>query len=238
MKSSGKNIHKKKLKNVMKRMNRSLKGVRRIANEFSKRTGKKISKSYAHKILRKEDLIRRKKRRKRPRRKMKRPEKPFKEFAIDFGEKTIVGGGRMNFLPIMDLFSNAFILLDAHNQQSGKAVISSLSKLRQLFRGWLKITLDNGKEFKNNDVMEYCKRNEIELNFIEKGCPWMNPFIERAIRTIKEEYLNLMWIDENQDEQVILNEIRGSYNQRGNMSLGYLSPLQFLGNYHPNSSGV
>ncbi|MEA2053999.1 MAG: integrase core domain-containing protein [Candidatus Thermoplasmatota archaeon] len=86
--------------------------------------------------------------------------------------------------------------------------------------------------------MEYCKRNEIKLNFIEKGCPWMNPFIERAIGMIKEEYLNLMWIDENQDEQVILNEIRRPYNRRDNMSLGYHSPLQFLENYLSNPSGV
>lgn len=237
MKNSGRKLSGKKIKAIMKRMNRSLKGARKIANIFNKRMvarGKEVSigKSHAYNILKKEELIhKKKKKRRKSNRRTERPEEPFKEFAMDFGEKPLAGGGRLNFLPMMDLHNNAFVLLDAHDSQSGSTVVTSLRKLRKVLKGKVKITVDNGKEFKNDDVMDYCDENDILLDFIEKGCPWMNPFAERAIRTVKEEYLNLIWVDKNSDKQAILNDIKHSYNRRDNMAFGFQSPLQVLGGY-------
>jgi putative transposase len=237
MRNSGKKLNDKKINAIMERMDCSLKGARRIANVFNKRRmarGKDVSigRSHAYNILKKEGLIHRKKKKQRKSgRRTKRPEEPFKEFAMDFGEKPLAGGGRLKFLPLMDLYDNAFVLLDAHDNQSGRAVVTSLSRFRKVFKGKVKITVDNGKEFKNSDVTDYCDEKDILLNFIEKGCPWMNPFAERAIRTIKEEYLNLIWIDTDSDKQAILNDIKHSYNRRDNMAFGFQSPLQVLGNH-------
>ncbi len=128
MRNSGKKLDDKKINAIMERMNCSLKGARRIANVFNKRRmvgGKDVSigRSYAYNILKKEGLIHRKKKRRRSGRKTKKPEEPFKEFAMDFGEKPLAGRGRLNFLPLMDLYDNAFVLLDAHDNQSGRAVV-------------------------------------------------------------------------------------------------------------------
>jgi hypothetical protein len=43
---------------------------------------------------------------------------------------------------------------------------------KQLKHNGITITVDNGKEFKNNPVADYCSRNNIFLKFINPGSPW------------------------------------------------------------------
>jgi cytochrome c556 len=83
---------------------------------------------------------------------------------------------------------------------------------------------DNGKEFKNNRVADYCSQNSITLNFSNSGSPWENGFVERDMRTLKEECLNLIWINNINEIQPILDNYKQEYNFRPNMAFGYKSP--------------
>jgi Integrase core domain. len=72
-------------------------------------------------------------------------------------------------------------------------------KLRVLFPKdhKIKIRCDRGTEFDNANVRTYCEKNNIELRFMTFF--WLNMFVERSFKTIKEEYLNLEWIGDQKN---------------------------------------
>jgi transposase InsO family protein len=233
MENSGKKIRKQKLEKLKNEMKHSLKGCRKIANEFNRQIcekGKDISigKTIVHKKMREMGMYVREED-KRFGGHLMRPPEPFIEFSMDFTEKVIAGGDRAYIFNLLDKFDNEKIILDAHKKQDADAVIRSLKKFRKSVdkRGVI-ITSDNGKEFKNQDVLDYCSKHRIFLDFVNKGKPWENAFIERDMRTLHEECLNLIWIDNVSEIQPLLDEFKQKANCRPNMSFGYMSPLEKL----------
>jgi len=85
--------------------------------------------------------------------------------------------------------------------------------------------------FKNNPVADYCSRNNIFLKFINPGSPWENGFAERDMRTLKEECLNLIWINDLTEIQPILDNFKQESNFRPNMTFGYMSPYEKRAEY-------
>lgn len=96
------------------------------------------------------------------------------------------------------------------------------------------IRSDSGKEFFNESVMDFCNKNNIRLHFIQKGSPWLQAFIERGFRTIKEEFLNLVWIGDWNKFDEVLRNARYKYNHRLNSAFDYKNPLEVMVTKIPN----
>jgi transposase InsO family protein len=94
------------------------------------------------------------------------------------------------------MHNDAFVTLTGHPEKNGDIVVKNLEILKQIqFQNQkIEMRLDGGKEFYNEAVRTFCNENNIRLHFIPKGIPWLQAFIERSFRTIKEEFLNLVWI--------------------------------------------
>lgn len=236
MEASGKILKPEKFKRLKKKMRSSLKGCRKIACDFNMEmsmNGEKIriSKSKVNDIIREEknyQIVEVKQLSGH----LFRPSEPSIAFAMDFTEKVIAGGDRAHILNILDKYNNEKIILDAHKSQDADAVIYSLEKLdRQLKHSGISITTDNGKEFKNNRVADYCSKNNIRLNFVNPGSPWENGFVERDMRTLKEECLNLIWINDIIEIQPILDNYKQESNFRPSMAFGYMSPYDIKYKY-------
>ncbi|MDW7733238.1 MAG: integrase core domain-containing protein [Methanolobus sp.] len=88
--------------------------------------------------------------------------------------------------------------------------------------------MDGGKEFYNKDVRKFCNENNMHLHFIQKGSPWLQAFIERGFRTIKKEFLNLVWIGDWNKFNDVLRDARYGYNNRPNSAPGYKNPLEVM----------
>ncbi len=118
-------------------------------------------------------------------------------------------------------------------------MICSLEKFGKavVHRG-VTITVDNGKEFKNQDVLDYCSRHGIVLDFVNKGHPWENAFVERDIRTLHEECLNLVWINTVSEIQPLLDDFKQMSNCRPSMAFGYMSPLKKLAEFFNKRKNV
>ena len=217
-------------------MRHSLKGCRKIANEFNIQMSMKgeeisISKTRVHELM-KEMTMYQLVEAKQFGGYLNRPNEPSIAFAMDFTEKVIAGGERIYIIDILDKYNNEKIVLDAHKSQDADAVIYSLEKFdKQPRHNGITITVDNGKEFKNDHVANYCSQNNIFLNFVHPGSPWENGFVERDIRTLKEECLNLIWINDFTEIQPILDNFKQGYNFRPNMAFGYLSPWEKKAEY-------
>lgn len=237
MEKSGKKLAPPKLAHNLKKMGRARKGCRRIAVEFNKEMKKegknlRVGKSTAYRVMEAMGLYKEKPTQKTKH--LKRPEEPFTSFAMDFKEKVLAMGTRIHVLDIIDEFNNAVAVLDAHQSANGQSVIASLEPFARIFahNRTVKIRVDNGKEFDNEDVILFCLGYGIILDFVEKGCPWENAFVERNIRTVTEECLNLFWINDIQHAQKMLTEYKHEFNRRENMGLDYCTPLEHLGKFY------
>lgn len=231
MELSGKNLKPDKLNKLKTEMKSSMKGCRKIAYEFNMQMsmkGEEISiskstvnniesemKSYQITIIKQFGSY------------LDRPKEPSISFAMDFTQKVIAGGESVHIINIIDKYNNEKIILDAHKSQDADAVVYSLEKFnKQLSNNEITITVDNGKEFKNDHVADYCSKNNISLNFINPGSPWENGFVERDMRTLKEECLNLIWINNFTEIQPLLDNYKQESNFRPNMAFGYMSPYE------------
>lgn len=243
MEHSGKKIRKEKLEKLKKNMKSSLKGCRKIANEFNRNMygkGENISigKTRVHTIMTEMGMYIREEE-KRLGGHLMRPPEPFIEFAMDFTEKVIAGGERAYIFDLLDKYDNEKMVLDAHKTQDADSVICSLEKFGNAVghRGVI-ITVDNGKEFKNQHVLDYCSRHGIVLDFVNKGHPWENAFVERDIRTMHEECLNLVWINTVSEIQPLLDDFKQKSNCRPSMAFGYMSPSEKLAEFFNRRKNV
>jgi len=236
MKNNGKNIAPLKLVHIKKEMERALMGCRKVTLEYNRWINTKgqdttISKSTMHRAMTSIGIY--DKDEPKEHQHIERPSEPFQSFAMDFKEKVIAGGDRIHVLDVIDEYNNAINILDAHRRANADSVIKSLQPFVNVFR-WRKIKMrsDNGREFQNEDVIDFCIRNNISLDFVPKGQPWNNAFVERNIRTVTEECLNLRWINGIDDAQKILTEYKHKFNRRENMGIGYKTPLQKMWGFH------
>lgn len=152
----------------------------------------------------------------------------MREFGADYVQKQLAGGGKLRVLNIVDHFNSGIAVLDNHYKESAWATVASFRELRAQvpMEQRLLIHVDNGKPFDNEVVEAYCQGANIELDFIPKGQPWNNPYVERSNRTVKEQFLNLEFIAGVKHAQQVLDRAREKFNQRENMNLDYRTPAQ------------
>lgn len=89
--------------------------------------------------------------------------------------------------------------------------------------------MDNGPEFIANAMHEWCKQNNIELQFIQKGKPCQNGYVERFNRTYREEVLDLFVFDSLRQARELTQAWLWVYNnERPHDGIGYIPPALFL----------
>ena len=91
------------------------------------------------------------------------------------------------------------------------------------------IQVDGGSEFKA-DFELLCQHHDIRLFVLPPRSPKLNGCVERAQRTHREEFYNVIdWPDSIQELRRLLRNQEIVYNTiRPHQSLGYLTPLAFL----------
>ncbi len=196
MERDGRSLSPEKLERLKDSMNHAIPGVRRIANWFnvySQNLGKNISigKSRVHEILASAGIFEREKKIEKKPKHLSRPEKPLASFSMDFTQKRIGNGDTGYVFGLLDMHNDAFVTLTGHPEKNGDIVVKNLEILKQIQPQKQKVEIrsDCGKEFYNETVRKFCNENSLHLHFIPKGSPWLQAFIERGFRTIKEEFL-------------------------------------------------
>ena len=88
---------------------------------------------------------------------------------------------------------------------------------------------DQGVQYLSNVYLSVLKAHAIEISIPHRGCLWENGYVERLIRTLKEEeaYLN-DYQDITEARERIGHFITQVYPQkRPHSALGYLTPVEF-----------
>jgi len=161
---------------------------------------------------------------------LNRPEEPLQKFSMDFTHKRIGNGDLGYIFGLLDMHNDAFVELTGYPEKNGNIVVENLEFLRRVIPSEQKIEIrsDGGKEFNNKNVKNFCKKNNIILHIIPKASPWIQAFIERSFRTLKQEFLNLVWIGNWDKFEDVLIDTRFGYNNRPHSSFGSRSPFETM----------
>jgi hypothetical protein len=224
-----------KIEGLKDSMNSAIHGFRRIANEFNtdmRRLGRIIciGKSRVYEILKSTGIYENEKIIKNKAKQLNRPEEPLQKFSMDFTQKRIGNGDLGYIFGLLDMHNDAFVELTGYPVKNGTIVKENLEFLRKIIPLEQKIEVrsDGGKEFKNKTVINFCNKNNILLHFIPKASPWIQAFIERGFRTLKQEFLNLVWIGNWDKFRDVLTDTKFGYNNRPHSSFGYRSPIDTM----------
>lgn len=214
-------------------------GVRKIAEQFNrdpetKKEGKSVSSSHTHNILTKEGMTPKGKKsennekKKSEKKKLHRRTIPFREFQMDTKRQVLAGGLEIYFIAIIDIFSSDPVLVLISERKNGHMVREALKELRIIIpKARIIIKMDNGKEFDNGKVRRYCKNNGIKIKWNEKGKPWQNGFVERWFRTLKYEYINLVFLKTSEEARELTKQIISHFTlERVHQGLDYQTPAE------------
>jgi putative transposase len=230
MHADGKNLSPPKLKAQKKKIWDVRPGVRKIkaivdALWASAKKAKTISKSCIHDLLQRFGRYPEENKKEKPK-EFARPPQPGKWFSIDTATCFIGDKTKVYFQPVFDEFNSELMALVGGTNSDHTLTLKTLEELCRRYSGTgLQIRSDGGKEFNNNDVIAFYEKKGIP--WIKVSKPWDNPFAERGIRTIKSEYLNMVWIGNLEDFKTLSDVIKLHYNQyRPHQSFDNKTPVQ------------
>jgi transposase InsO family protein len=149
-------------------------------------------------------------------------------------------GIKIYILNAIDI-SNKFQLAYAFKTSSSRNAFIFFKKLESVYpyeNGIHTVQTDNGPEFLG-EFDEYLKKRNIKHNFIYPRCPRINGFIERANRTLQEEFidmhLNLLLEDIDKFNRKLMDYLVWYNTERPHESLNNLTPVNYLLKYYPES---
>ena len=154
--------------------------------------------------------------------------RPNQVWALDFMHDTLYVGRRFRTLNVLDEGVREALAIEIDTSLSGERVVRVLEQL-QAWRGLPQaIRCDNGPELTSQVFVDWCKRHQIEIRYIQPGKPNQNAFIERFNRTYREEVLNSYLFEDLDQVREITHQWLIAYNERRpHDALGGLPPTVF-----------
>lgn len=161
----------------------------RIRNEGLVWNHKRVKRVYDNLKLN----IRRKHKRRLPNREkipLEQPNAVNKKWSMDFMSDALTDGRKFRTFNLIDDFNREVLAIEADTSLPAKRVVRVLERV--IFeRGKPKsIRVDNGPEFISHTLEQFCKSNDITLQFIKPGKPMQNGYVERFNRTYREDILD------------------------------------------------
>jgi putative transposase len=112
-------------------------------------------------------------------------------WSMDFVSDRFSNGQWFRILTVLDQFNKEGLCTHADRRQTGKKVVEHLDLLVAERGAPESITIDNGGEFAARDMENWAYANVVKLDFIRRGKPVQNGFIESFDGRLRDECLNL-----------------------------------------------
>ncbi len=159
---------------------------------------------------------------------LERPGEPNTTWSLDFVSDAVECGRKFRVLNIIDDCDRLAIAQEVSMSMPAKRVIKILEKVIWLNGKPKNVRCDNGPEFIAADFQNWCRGNDINILFIQPGCPTQNSYIERFNGSYRRAVLDA-YIFRNLNEAREQTEIwRTYYNeQRPHESLDNMTPIEY-----------
>jgi putative transposase len=120
------------------------------------------------------------------------------------------------------------LAIEIDTSLTGERVVRALERVC-VWRGVPQaIRCDNGPELTSQVFMDWCRRMDIAIRYIQPGKPNQNAYIERFNRTYREEVLNsYLFEDLDQVREITYNWLIAYNEGRPHDALGGLPPTVF-----------
>jgi putative transposase len=147
---------------------------------------------------------------------------------MDFMSDTLYHGRRFRTLNILDEGVREVLDIVIDTSIPGGRVVRTLDRLVEWRGKPDAIRVDNGPEYLSQIFSDWCRRNHVELRYIQPGKPNQNAYIERFNRTFRHEVLDAYVFESMRQVRQITRDWIHEYNEeRPHDSLGKIPPAMF-----------
>lgn len=137
-------------------------------------------------------------------------------------------GRRFRILTLVDQFNRACPVLEADLSLTGQRAATTLERLAKTCGIPQVITVDHGSEFISKALDLWCHEHSVKLDFILRGKPVENAYIESFNGRLRDEFLNVNEFLSLNDARAKQETWRRDYNeQRPHGALGDLTPREY-----------
>lgn len=155
-------------------------------------------------------------------------------WSMDFMHDTLINGRKFRTLNIIDDYNREALQIAIDTSLNSERVVRELEQLVTWRGAPDRIRVDNGPEFIAERLNQWCHEDgrNIDLQFIQKGKPSQNGYIERFNRSYREEILSAYLFESLQQVRELTQKWIWEYNNiRPHDSLMNLPPVEFLLKY-------
>ncbi len=157
------------------------------------------------------------------------PAAPNQTWSADFMADALWSGRRFRTFNVLDDFNREALRIEIDTSLPAARVVRALTELVEVRGKPGRIRLDNGPEFISHELARWAAEQNITLQFIQKGKPTQNAYIERYHRTVRYGWLAQSLFDTIEQVQESATHWLWTYNhERPNMALGGITPMQNL----------
>lgn len=149
-------------------------------------------------------------------------------WSMDFMSDSLWDGRKFRTFNLVDDFNREGLAIEVDLNLPARRVIRVLDRVA-MWRGYPKqIRMDNGPEFISVAMAQWAEEHDIHLEYIEKGKPTQNAFIERFNGTFRSEVLDYYVFHTLSEVRDITERWLEEYNEeRPHSSLGNLTPREY-----------
>jgi putative transposase len=153
---------------------------------------------------------------------------PNETWAIDFVSDTLASGRRFRAFTVVDVCTHECLAIAVAHSLPSIAVIDVLTQLVATRGTPIRISLDNGAEFRSRAFDAWASDAQIELAFIQPGKPIQNAHIESFNGRLRDECLNSHWFLSLTDARFHIERFRQTYNtDRPTTACWPLTPAEY-----------
>jgi len=183
-----------------------------------RREGHKWNRKRVLRVYRAMNLKLRRKHKKRLPARVKNPlEAPTKRdevWSIDFMADVLSDARKIRVFNVMDDCNREALAMDVGLNYPAKKVVETLSYLGEEIGLPKTIRCDNGPEFISKTLNDWCKKNRIELRFIQAGKPVQNAFMERLNKHYREDVLDSYGFNDLHQVRALTDKWMEDYNTK------------------------
>jgi putative transposase len=150
-------------------------------------------------------------------------------WSIDFMSDATASGRKLRLFNAVDDFSREAIAMECDTSITALQVARILDRAAAERGAYpTAIVCDNGPEFASRELDRWAHKHGVKLDFIDRGKPVQNCFVESFNGRVREECLNLHWFVDLADARREIAIWMREYNEdRGHSSLGKKTPREF-----------
>lgn len=156
------------------------------------------------------------------------PAAPNQTWSADFMADALWSGRRFRTFNVLDDFNREALRIEIDTSLPAARVVRALTELVEVRGKPARIRLDNGPEFISHELARWATEQNITLQFIQKGKPTQNAYIERFNRTYRNSVLDCYVFNSLAEVRELTQDWLFRYNNhRPHESLGRVPPNSY-----------